>query len=95
LVPAGLAALPVARDPPRLVLGQRVGDLPVVRIDVRELLAVSVLHDEAAGDLLNSPGWREAAHDGPFVLIKVNVRRRRFSAFRPRASRRATRLLSS
>jgi hypothetical protein len=47
------------------VLGKRVHDLPVIGVDVGQVLTVSVGHDVAAGDLLNSPEWREAAHIKP------------------------------
>jgi hypothetical protein len=55
----------VRRDPPRFVFGQqlcrRSPPRLILEIDIRERLTVSVAHDEAGVQFLDSPRRREAA----------------------------------
>src|SRR5262245_43121715 len=75
----------VARDVSSLVHGEHLGNVSIspglAAIDVGEGLAVSVFHFEAAGDLLNSPGWWKAASvlfkHGRTLLCKCFAPKRR------------------
>jgi hypothetical protein len=53
-----------ARNPPRLITSQRLGDLSItqvgVTVDISERLPVYIQNLEAAGDTLNGPWWLEA-----------------------------------
>ena len=51
----------------RFIIGERVHDLPVVGVDVRERLTVRVLDDETARDSLNCPRWWKAAAHLPVI----------------------------
>ena len=55
----------IGRDPPRLILGERLGRGAPARfvlvIDVSELMFVSVTHDETVRRYFGRPGRREAA----------------------------------
>jgi len=55
----------IRRDPSRFVAGEQLGRRSpaglLLEIDIGELLASAVLHDEGSTNILDGPGRREAA----------------------------------